>query len=275
MDWFKHSTDSHDDPDISDAMDEFGHAGYSIFFIVLELYGKEYNHLDSDGWVSLSRTFLKRKLRLSSTKVEQILNFYSERQRIIIKTTEKAILIKSPKFIDIASNWVKRKAPKPTEDLQSPTVAPTAKEVEVEVEKNKTFSPTSDEVRLSELLFQKISSRDPKNKKPNIQSWAKHIDRLIRIDNRGPTEIRAVIEWCQGDPFWQNNILSTEKLRSKFTQLALKMKDTINGNAPAGSGKAGYSGRPYQKRVEQRTALDDEIDREAAALNARLYKSDA
>jgi len=137
MDWFKHATCSHDDPDISDAMDEFGLAGYAVFFITLEVYGREFNHLDSDGWLTLSSRYIARKLRQSSTKVQQILNFYSERQRIFVKVDGNSISIKCPKFIDIASNWVKRKKGEPTEGLQRDTVAPTAKEVEEEVEEEK------------------------------------------------------------------------------------------------------------------------------------------
>lgn len=140
MDWYKHSTASHDDPDISDAMDEFGHAGYSAFFIILEIYGDEFNHVDSDGWLKLSQRFLARKLRLSLTKVQQILSFYSDRKRILVKIDNRYTFINCPKFVDIASNWTKRKVPKPTEDLQSPSVAPTAIEVEEEVEEEKRVS---------------------------------------------------------------------------------------------------------------------------------------
>jgi len=48
-------------------------------------------------------------------------------------------------------------------------------------------------------------------------------DVTIRIDHRSPEDIRRVIEWCQSDPFWQSNILSTAKLREKFDQLTVKM----------------------------------------------------
>ena len=130
MDWYQHSTGSHDDPDISDAIDEFGIAAYSTFFITLEVYGEEYNHLDSEEWLTISQRFLARKLRISSTKVQQILNFYSERQRILVKTTGNTISIKCPKFIEIASNWTKRKKPLPTEGLQRDNVVPTAIEKE-------------------------------------------------------------------------------------------------------------------------------------------------
>jgi hypothetical protein len=88
----------------------------------------------------------------------------------------------------------------------------------------KTFLSDSIEIRLSELLLGKILSRNPNQKKPNIQTWAKDVDRMIRIDKRTPEDIRAVVEWCQADPFWQNNILSTAKMRKQFDQLQMKMK---------------------------------------------------
>jgi hypothetical protein len=149
MEWYKHSTSSHDDPDISDAMDEFGHAAYAVFFIILEVYGDEYNHLDSEGWLRLSSRFIQRKLRLSSTKVQLILNFYSERQRVLVKYEGSNLLINCPKFIDIASNWVKRKSTQPTEGLQRAYIAPTAIEVEEEKKKKDTslFSSTENPVK--------------------------------------------------------------------------------------------------------------------------------
>lgn len=88
--------------------------------------------------------------------------------------------------------------------------------------KNK-YNPNSDEFVLSKLLIKCILERKPDFKKPNIHHWAKHIDRMIRLDNRAPPRIREVIVWCQTDDFWQNNILSTEKLRKQFDKLELKM----------------------------------------------------
>lgn len=143
MQWYKHSTDSHDDPDISDAMDEFGPSGYSAFFILLEIYGREFNSLDADGWLSLSKRFLARKLRLSATKVQSILSFYSERGRVALRNDSKRISFKIPQFIEIASNWTKRKGTVPTEGLQRDSKAPTAKEEDVEedVEEDNTINP--------------------------------------------------------------------------------------------------------------------------------------
>jgi len=83
--------------------------------------------------------------------------------------------------------------------------------------------PDSDELRLAQLLLDLIVARKSDFRKPDLQSWALHIDRMIRLDGRLPARIEAVIRWCQEDPFWQNNILSTQKLRGKFDQMELKM----------------------------------------------------
>ena len=88
---------------------------------------------------------------------------------------------------------------------------------------NTNFSDDSIEIKLSYHLFEKIREKDPNYKKPDIQKWAKDIDLLINIDKRKPEEIMQVIDWCQGDSFWHANILSTAKLREKYTQLYLNM----------------------------------------------------
>ena len=128
--------------------------------------------------------------------------------------------------------------PEPTEkqqgsDREAPEKQQRSQEKEKEKEKEKesikTFLSDSIEFGLSELLFRKIFSRNPKFKKPNLQLWAKDISLMITCDTRAPDEIKKVITWCQDDPFWQNNILSTGKLRKQFDQLFLKM-GSGNGN---------------------------------------------
>jgi hypothetical protein len=49
---------------------------------------------------------------------------------------------------------------------------------------------------------------------------------MIRVDKRDPKIIEKLIPWCQQDSFWQNNILSTAKLRAQYDQLLLKMNST-------------------------------------------------
>ncbi len=95
---------------------------------------------------------------------------------------------------------------------------------------NKKFDETSIEMQLANLLLEHILERKPNFKRPNLQTWAKKIDLMIRVDGRDPDRIKEVIEWCQTDDFWQNNILSTEKLRKHFDRLELQMEKNRRGN---------------------------------------------
>ena len=85
-------------------------------------------------------------------------------------------------------------------------------------------SSKSSSLFLSELLLNLILKRRKSFKRPDLQKWARHIGLMIKKDGRSLDEIEAVIRWSQKDPFWQNNILSTSKLRNQFDQLAMKMK---------------------------------------------------
>ena len=87
-------------------------------------------------------------------------------------------------------------------------------------------------LQLACLLFDEIRKRKPDYKKPDLKKWASDIDLMIRRDHRKPERIAAVIRWCQNDSGngepkwrgWQNNILSTRKLREKFDKLDLDMQ---------------------------------------------------
>jgi len=117
----------------------------------------------------------------------------------------------------------------------------------------KKYCQNSDEFRLSSLLLGEIRRRKPDFKRPNLQQWSVHIDRMIRIDNRKADRIEAVIRWCQADngnndgtwKGWQNNILSTEKLRKQFDKLELNMQKERND----GSGKNIGSNQPAEPYI--------------------------
>jgi len=102
-------------------------------------------------------------------------------------------------------------------------------------QKNK-FSDDAIELSLASELFNLILQNNPSAKKPNLQTWAKSIDLMIRVDNRSVSDIQEVIRWCQKDSFWQGNILSTAKLRDKYDQLVMKMRSprpSSRGSGPS------------------------------------------
>jgi len=167
------------------------------------------------GQFIFGRRIAAKELGMSEQEIRTCIELAKKAEFLTIKTTNKFSIITIINWpIYQGSDIDNQPANQPTTNQQLTT----NKNV-----KNKTYTSDSPEVGLAELLLQKILSRNPKHKRPNIQTWAKDVDRMIRLDGRTADDIRAVIEWCQSDSFWMNNILSTAKLREKFDQLVLKM----------------------------------------------------
>lgn len=60
-------------------------------------------------------------------------------------------------------------------------------------------------------------------KRPTItKAWLTDLDKMIRLDQHTPEQIRAAITWAHADDFWAGNILSPKSLRAKYEQLRLK-----------------------------------------------------
>lgn len=136
MKWFKHITDSHEDPDISDAWDIIGDSALTVFWVTLEVYAKEYSHCDKDGYLYLSVNYWERKLRRKWKKIEEVWNFFREKGRFFFefsqnfgefsqnfpkiypksqkvnsdsqKNSKKIVKIKVPKMVDLLDEYSKK-----------------------------------------------------------------------------------------------------------------------------------------------------------------------
>lgn len=75
---------------------------------------------------------------------------------------------------------------------------------------------------ISEMLRVKPDSKVPKDDVKSLQSWAKHIDYMIRLDKRTPRQIAELFRWAQQDDFWCANIRSPQKLRKQWDTLELQ-----------------------------------------------------
>lgn len=87
------------------------------------------------------------------------------------------------------------------------------------------FADDSVEMQLAMYLFSKIEENNPDHKKlteNQKQKWADNIRLMIQRDNRSPQKIKNMIDWCQADDFWKQNILSTAKLRRQYDTMAPK-----------------------------------------------------
>jgi len=99
----------------------------------------------------------------------------------------------------------------------------TSEQIRPEVKEEK-FPAESFPMRLSRYMAKKISSWNSQFKAPNLQSWASHFDKLIRIDGKNPTEIGNMIDLITADESldgsfgWRENILSPATLRKKWLE---------------------------------------------------------
>lgn len=97
----------------------------------------------------------------------------------------------------------------------------------------KTFEPDSKPYICAKYLDEQIRRRIPEKpeaSEADKQRWAAEIDKINRLDGYEWDVISKVLQFSQRDRFWQRNILSGAKLRSKFVMLLSHMAE--QGQAP-------------------------------------------
>ncbi|MFK5278042.1 replication protein [Lacticaseibacillus paracasei] len=86
--------------------------------------------------------------------------------------------------------------------------------------RKREYADDSPEMIEAVYLWSKIKGNNPEHRKPNLQSWANDVRKMHELDHRPFEKIHKMIDWCQLDTFWQTNILSASKLRSKYDTMA-------------------------------------------------------
>lgn len=86
------------------------------------------------------------------------------------------------------------------------------------------------DMKLAELLYERILQNNPSHKKPNLEKWANDIRLMRERDGRTVEQIEYLINWTQNHSFWHTNILSPAKLRKQFDKLVLQVKQEHNSN---------------------------------------------
>jgi hypothetical protein len=92
---------------------------------------------------------------------------------------------------------------------------------------DKKYIYSATDMELSQLLFRLIRKNKPDFTEPNLAAWAVEVRRLREIEKRTPEQIRAVIEYSQGDDFWWDKVLSTASLRKKSKTDGVKRIERI------------------------------------------------
>lgn len=128
MKWFKHYCNSLSDPFIEELMDEFQATGYLAYFGLIELIGQDNGHILT-GKLSVKPSYLKRKLRTSPTKLQQVYDFCQTKGKLLFNICGEYWEFEFAKIAEIKDNY--------TSDLQVTSKLPS---LEKEKRKNKRKS---------------------------------------------------------------------------------------------------------------------------------------
>jgi hypothetical protein len=274
MEWFKHATGSHEDPDISDAWDTFGDSGPLLFWIILEVFGAEYSHLKND-WLTLSVAYFERKTRRKFKKSEKILEFFQNRERIYFKKDQQSISLTIPKFIKIASNWtIRPRAEKPSLPTEAPTEAPTAKEEEEKKKRREEDiipplvddkSPTCPHEEIISLYHKILPEL------PAVKIWTQKRQAHLRSRWKESSE-RQCLEWWEKyfqkikqSPFLTGNVTDF-KASLEWVVNQSNMVKILEGKYDGGNGNGGI--RTARSDPRDKT-LQPQWESEVAAIIAR------
>lgn len=139
------------------------------------------------------------------------------------KTGYRTVRVRCDKILDVMNQ--KGKSGKSEVEVVKAPAKAKDKQGTKQQDEGPQFSQDSHAYKLSMHLLQRIKANNPKAKEPkNLQRWAADMDKILRIDQRDPQEVKQVIDWCQSDEFWYTNILSPAKLRKQYDKLYPKAK---------------------------------------------------
>jgi hypothetical protein len=131
MKWYKHISDSLDDPFIFELMSLFGSDGYLVFFGILEIYSREFSV--ENGWkLEVNLSYFHQKLRISSSKIKNIL-LKIHKWEIVFNDDQVTIYI--PKFTTLLDEWTMRKLG--SNSGQTPKILGTDKDKDKELDIDK------------------------------------------------------------------------------------------------------------------------------------------
>lgn len=86
------------------------------------------------------------------------------------------------------------------------------------------YDDTSLYYQLSLYFFERIKLNNPDHKQPDFQIWSDEIRKMIKLDNRTDEQVKYLMKWVQEDDFEKANVLSPTKLRKRFDNLIMKVK---------------------------------------------------
>lgn len=190
MKWYKHISDSIDDPFIFSLMEEFGGDGYLVFFGVLEIYSREFQTKD-DWKLTEKLSYFRHKLLISQSKFKKIL---SKITKWDVEYFDDKVSIFIPKFRELLDESTLKKLRESEKSFRNnsgtvPKTEATDKEVDKDLDKDKeekdilpkgnksSDSPDDDKCPHKDIikLYHEILPTMPK-----VKEWTKERSKILR-----------------------------------------------------------------------------------------------
>jgi hypothetical protein len=238
-------------------------------YCLFEASHKEHEILVGNQMVKLERgQFVKGRFALSEdmnrgVKPKQKLNDktwwrYLENLEkwgmLTIKPTNKFSLITIDKYDFYQSVFNKTDQQMsnscPTNDQQMSTNNNGNKGNKKDTRQKQVYDDTSLPYKLSVYFYERILENNPEHKQPNLQTWSEDVRKMLEIDNRTEEQIRYLMKWVQEDDFEKVNVLSPSKLRKRFDQLVLKVKQQ-KGNKKQEPNRQPKQNTNHLKKMEE------------------------
>ncbi|MBW3114219.1 replication protein [Bacillus sp. MCCB 382] len=169
---------------------------------------------------------MKPKMKQSEISWWRYLNNLEQWGMLNIKKTNKYSVVSIVKWGDYQETEQQVNNNRTTDEQQMNTNK-NVKNVKNEKKKDtrkQVYEETSIPFQLSVYFFERIRDNNPEYKKPNLQTWSDDVRKMIDIDKRTEEQIRYLMKWVQQDSFEMTNVLSPSKLRKRFDQLVMKVK---------------------------------------------------
>lgn len=98
--------------------------------------------------------------------------------------------------------------------------------------RKQVYDESSNYYQLAIFFYEQIKKNNPNHKEPNFQTWSDDIRKMIELDERTDEQVKYLMQWVQEDDFEMANVLSPSKLRKRFDQLVIKVKQTKKKQKP-------------------------------------------
>jgi len=248
VEYFSHDANASQGKTLTILENNYGIVGYAAWFKLLEVLATVDNHVFTCR-NSEDKEYLAARLKLKVKELDSILDKMAELGAIDKELWEKGFIWSKNFVLRLKAVYDNRRQPLPTRpsfnvstpNLQSEIPLSGVEKPLLGIEilqskgskgsKGNTLPEKATE--LATLLKELILINNPRAllKDNVLTTWGKTFDLMLSKDNRDPEDIAAVIRWSQADDFEKANVLSAEKVRSRFDALYLKMNSKNNGHS--------------------------------------------